>query len=83
MEKENQEKNLIDLEEMIDNCCEKIAFIEDFFTHGHEPDVDWFSEDGRLGFYHILVALQDDLKFVSNELGEKRQKGLIVEAKAS
>ena len=67
-------KNLTDLGDMIDNSREKIAFIEDFFSHGHAPDAEWFSRDGELGFYHILADLQDDLKFVSDQMGKNHGK---------
>jgi len=73
-----ERKDLNDLLDMIDDSVEKIAFLEDFFSHTTDERA-LYSEDGRLGLYHILVDLQRDLGFVSNQISEKYKEGLIVE----
>lgn len=79
--KKNEGKSLTDLQDMVEDSADKIAFLEDFFSHGRGNDADYFSVNGKSGFYHILVDLQDDLKFVVDKLVEKRNKGLIVETR--
>ena len=61
-------KNLNRLRDMIEASVSKLTFLKDFFSHGHEPDVDYFSKNGKAGLYHILVDLQDDLTFVVDEM---------------
>jgi hypothetical protein len=78
----NSLESLIDFEDMLNALFSKIVFIEDFFVHS-VPEDELISEKGRSGFYHILVDIEDDLKFFSSQLAEKRQKGLIIEKKAS
>lgn len=57
-------KPLIDLQDMVENCAAKIALLDDFFAHGHEPDTEFFSEDGKFGFHCILTDMQNDLNLV-------------------
>lgn len=72
-------KDLNRLRDMIEDSVSKLAFLKDFFSHGHEPDVDYFSKNGKAGFYHILVDLQDDLTFVVDEMSRGQRKGVFVD----
>jgi hypothetical protein len=72
-------KDLNRLRDMVEDSVSKLAFLEDFFSHGHEPDADYFSENGKAGFYHILVDLQDDLTFVVNEMSRGQWKGVFID----
>jgi hypothetical protein len=72
-------KDLNRLRDMIEDSVSKLAFLEDFFSHGHEPDADYFSDNGKSGFYHILVDLQDDLTFVVDEMSRGQRNGVFVD----
>lgn len=54
-------KNLQDLQDMIEDCGDKVAFLDDFFAHGHENETEFFSDDGKSGFHIILRNLKEDL----------------------
>lgn len=73
-----EKKDLGDLLDMIDESVEKIAFLEDFVSRA-TPDRELYSEDGRLGFIHILANLQRELRFVSDQISEKCEKNLIID----
>jgi len=72
-------KDLNHLRDMVEDSVSKLAFLEDFFSNGHEHDADYFSEKGKVGLYHILVDLQDDLTFVVDEMSRGQRKGVFVD----
>jgi len=69
-----------DLQDIINNSVSKIAFLEDFFATYSE---DAITESGAMGLFLILHNLQDDLKFVNDQLYEKWHNGSIIEKKAN
>lgn len=74
-----KEKDLTDLQDMVEDCLRKIFFVESFFVQG-PPDKELeMNEDDRTGLCLILNDIQDDLDMVVDELSEKRRKGEIIE----
>ena len=65
-----------DLQDNINNCIFKIAFLEDFCA---TSDEDALTEDGMTGLFFILHGLRDDLNLVKDQLREGRHGGLIIE----
>jgi hypothetical protein len=73
-----EQKDLTDLQDTVENCASKIAFLEDFFCHNIPYD-ELLSEEGKSGLNQILIDLEIDLNSVVNEMSQQRQKGLIIE----
>ncbi len=72
-----QEKDLDELRDMIENCASKVAFLSDFLCQGQaNPNL---SDNGRSGFYHVLMNIEQDLNFAVDQISERQQKGIIIE----
>lgn len=70
-------RNLLDLEDMIVNCSQRISFVGSFFIQkppGEEPEI---SEDDASGIHVILRDTEEDLHFILSKISEMRRKGLI------
>jgi hypothetical protein len=71
-------RDLYDLEDMLMNCLSRVALLIDFVTH-NVPEDELFSKNGRLGFYHVLAGLRDDLELLSEGLSKKPEMNSNVE----
>jgi len=86
MEKEKDKKtnghrkpvNFTGLQDIINNCIFKLAFLEDVFA-GYDENA--ITKKGGVGLFLVLQDLGGDLNFVNNEMSERRDKGLIIEKK--
>lgn len=61
----------LDLVDMLNVCCAKIAFISDVFTQ-ESTDTFHLSPSGQDGFAFIMSDLESDVEFVSMELYARR-----------
>jgi len=78
-----KKRDLIDLQDMVEDSSNKLSFIESFFVQqppGKEPEL---SDDDTSGLCLILRDIQDDLDMVVDELSEKQRQELIVETEMS
>lgn len=74
-----KEKDLTDLQDIIEDCSRRVSFVEAFFIQcppDREPEMN---EDDITGLCLVLNDIQDDLNMVVDELCEKRRKGEIIE----
>lgn len=73
-EKRNRRQDdFTDLEDMMEDIFCKVHFIEDFLNP-YVPIGEIFSDNGRTGFYHILIDLEDDIKFVQDGMSMIKNK---------
>lgn len=75
-----ERKNLPGLEDMLEDCKHRVAFLSDFFLL-RKPEDEFFSDDGLSGLHFILLGIWDDLRFVTKQLEERRHNGSIIEKK--
>jgi hypothetical protein len=78
-----KERDLTDLQDMVEDCANKISFVATFLSQTpleEGPDV---SEDDKSGFCLVLRDIEDELDLVVDELCKKRQEGLIIEKEMS
>ena len=78
-----ESKNLMSFIDTINNCQNKISFVESFFSVQPPERQPEISEDDASGLCLILAEIEEDLGFISEKILEKLQKGLIIEKKAS
>lgn len=67
-------RDLIDLQDMIEDSASKISFIGSFFCQqspNREPEI---SCHDAVGLYYILRDIEDDLDMVVDELGKNGGK---------
>jgi hypothetical protein len=72
-------KRLSDLQDEIEDCARKIAFIGDLLSRKKSGDLPEFTERGYVGFYLMVRGLQDEVESVLNHLSERGQNGLIID----
>jgi hypothetical protein len=76
-----KEKDLTDLQDMVEDCANKISFVTTFLSQTPLDEGPDISEDDKSGLCVILRDIENDLDLVVDELNEKRRKGLIIEKK--
>ena len=76
-----EEKSLMDLQDMVEDTASKISFLGNFLINysARGDEVLDMNKDDSSGLIIILREIQDDLEFVTNKLSEKQQKGLVIE----
>lgn len=72
---------LLDLEDMIVNCSNRISFVGSFFIQKLGPEEPNISVDDASGIHLILRDTEEDLHFILSKISEMRRKGLIIEKK--
>ncbi len=75
----NREKmSLLDLEEVLEYCATKLAFIGDSFGRDYKFEFE-ISNQTLNGLLIILNEIMEDIEFVAWIIQERRKKGLIIE----
>jgi hypothetical protein len=79
LSKRKEERNLIDLEEILIYCGEKLALVQDLLASMPLNECPEISEDGSEGVYIVLDEIKDDLDLVINDIDQKRKRHLIID----
>jgi hypothetical protein len=74
-----KERNLTDLQDMVENCANKISLVTSFISQTPIEEGPDISDDDKSGLCLILRDIEDELDLVVDELCKQRSEGLIIE----
>ena len=77
-----KERDLTDLQDMVEDCANKISFVTSFLSQTPLEEGPDMSEDDKSGLCLTLRDIEDELDLIVDELLEKRKLGLIIEKEA-